>query len=216
MVNVWKALPSGNAIDLLNPSEYTFTITEVDDLLSKVRRFNGYGISVAQHSVMVADTILKITGNPYLALMGLLHDSAEAYIGDISTPVKQVLGEDIDRLETSIRSAITQQLFPQANYLIAGYEVIVKWVDMMALRYELNDLIADGRYQDNEHWRNVQKVSITKYMAYRYKTFGAYYYRLLDLIEEDAKFEQVELTFLNDVVVKLFCKENEHKFEDLY
>lgn len=216
MVNVWKALPSGNAIDLLNPSEYAFTITEVNDLLSKVRRFNGYGITVAQHSVMVADTILKITGNPYLAMMGLLHDSAEAYIGDISTPVKQVLGEDLDRLETSVRSAITQQLFPQANYLIANYEAIVKWVDMMALRYELNDLIADGRYQYNEHWHNVQNVAITKYMNYRYKTFGAYYYRLLDLIEEDVKFEQVELTFHGDVVVKLFCKENEHKFEGLY
>lgn len=215
MKNAWKALPSGRAIDLLNPSEYTFTITEVNDLLSKVRRFNGYGITVAQHSVMVADTILKITGNPYLAMMGLLHDTAEAYIGDISTPVKQVLGEPLSQLETSIRSAISLQLFPQANYLISGYEVVVKWVDMMALRYELNDLIAEGRYQDNEHWSEVNKVSITKHMRLPQKTFLRYYYSLLDLCEEDIKFEQYNIDFSNNPVT-VFCKQGEHKFEDLY
>lgn len=215
MKNVWKPLPSGRAIDLLNPSEYTFTITEVNDLLSKVRRFNGYGITVAQHSAMVADTILKITGNPHLAMMGLLHDSAEAYIGDISTPVKQVLGEPLSQLETSIRAVINDQLFPQANYLTTGFEVIVKWVDMMALHYELNDLIAEGRYQGNEHWGEVNKVSITKYMRLPQKTFLRYYYSLLDLCEEDMKFEPCENPISNKPAT-IFCKQGEHKFEDLY
>lgn len=215
MKNVWKALPSGRAIDLLNPSEYTFTIDEVHNLLTRVRRFNGYGISVAQHSVMVADTILKITGNPYLAMMGLLHDAAEAYIGDISSPVKQVLGEKLSQLETSVRSAISSQLFPQVNYLTTGFEVIVKWVDMMALHYELNDLIADGRYQDNEHWGEVNKVSITKYMRLPQKTFLRYYYHLLDLFEEDMKFEQCNISFSSKPIA-VFCKQGEHKFEGLY
>lgn len=215
MKNAWKALPSGRAIDLLNPSEYTFTITEVNELLSKVRRFNGYGITVAQHSVIVAETILKITSNPYLAMMGLLHDTAEAYIGDISTPVKQVLGDKLSQLETSIQSAIISQLFPQANYLTSGYEVVVKWVDMMALRYELNDLIAEGRYQDNEHWSEVNKVSITKHLRSPQKTFFRYYYRLLDLFEEDMKFEQYNISVSNKPVT-VFCKQGEHKFEDLY
>lgn len=215
MKNAWKALPSGRAIDLLNPSEYTFTITEVNELLSKVRRFNGYGITVAQHSVIVAETILKITSNPYLAMMGLLHDMAEAYIGDISTPVKQVLGDKLSQLETSIQSAIISQLFPQANYLTSGYEVVVKWVDMMALRYELNNLIAEGRYQDNEHWSEVNKVSITKHLRSPRKTLFRYYYRLLDLFEEDMKFEQYNISVSNKPVT-VFCKQGEHKFEDLY
>lgn len=90
------------------------------------------------------------------------------------------------------------------NYLITGFGEIVKWVDMMALHYELNDLIAEGRYQDNEHWDAVHNVAISELMTQPKKTFLAYYFKLLDLCEEDVAYEMITLHF-NGTSVDAYC-----------
>lgn len=59
------------------------------EALSYINRFTGHvgAYSVAQHCCYVSDVLPS-----ELQLSGLLHDVHEAYIGDISSPVKSALG----------------------------------------------------------------------------------------------------------------------------
>lgn len=76
-------------IDLIHPTMEQISITDIFHSLSNLCRFNGACsefYSVAQHSCMVAVVV-----EPELQLSALLHDAAEAYIGDIATPLKRML-----------------------------------------------------------------------------------------------------------------------------
>ena len=72
----------GEFFDFLKPSEYTPTIFEVGYALSNLCRFTGHVeefYSVAQHSVLVSLIVPQ-----HLAYEGLMHDCAEAFVGDVS------------------------------------------------------------------------------------------------------------------------------------
>lgn len=96
--NPWIQTASGIAFDLIepHPEMVNFEI-DIAESLARLARFNGHvrsgPYSVAQHSVMGADALLRETGDTTLAALFLLHDAHEAYIGDICTPVKAALWE---------------------------------------------------------------------------------------------------------------------------
>ena len=144
-LNGVKALPSGNVIDLKAPDKYTFEVPEIASLLGAVRRFNGWGVSVADHSVWVAHTLYLLTGNPHIALAGLFHDAQEGYIGDLSTPVKNLVGCEWDKLEYSINSEILSQLHIKHKLNLCTMP-LVKYIDMLALKNELEYLIELKRF----------------------------------------------------------------------
>jgi hypothetical protein len=80
---------SGIAFDLLNPKPEMILIDDIAHSLSLINRFNGAALfpySVAQHSLYVASLL-----PPELKLHGLLHDAAEAYIGDMVSPLKKIM-----------------------------------------------------------------------------------------------------------------------------
>ena len=81
----------GRWIDLANVLPSDIDIYDIAHSLSRIGRFNGHTrwpwiYSVAQHSCQVARRLPDD-----LALEGLLHDAAEAYIGDITRPLKKLL-----------------------------------------------------------------------------------------------------------------------------
>ncbi len=87
----WCRTRSGGRFYPADPRPEDFSIHDIASGLSKMCRFSGQiekFYSVAEHSVLVA-TILP----PELRLQGLLHDATEAYLGDITRPVKRLLPE---------------------------------------------------------------------------------------------------------------------------
>lgn len=82
---------SGKIIDLSRICEDDISVEDICHSLAHINRFTGHslvGYSVAQHSLMVSD----LCPEEY-RLWGLLHDASEAYLGDVSTPLKSLLPE---------------------------------------------------------------------------------------------------------------------------
>ena len=103
----WLATSSGQVIDLLNPDPACFTIEDIANNLSKLCRFNGQlkrFYSVAQHSMYVASLVPEP-----LKLQALLHDATEAYICDVPTPLKAMLGSVYKDIEERIARAIGEK-----------------------------------------------------------------------------------------------------------
>lgn len=79
---------TGQRVSLLAPDPATIRIEDIAHQLAAVNRFVGatrHPYSVAQHAVLVSYCC-----EPEDALHGLLHDAAEAYLGDLVQPLKRL------------------------------------------------------------------------------------------------------------------------------
>lgn len=96
MLDPWIETYTGKRFYFLNPNPSMIEIEDIAHALSNTCRFSGHTrefYSVAQHCMYVSDLLLERYGDPELALEGLFHDAAEAYLTDIATPVKKHLPE---------------------------------------------------------------------------------------------------------------------------
>lgn len=93
----------GAYFDILNPTAYDYPIEVIANALSNICRYTGHVdrfYSVAEHSVFVSRIVPE-----KLALEGLLHDASEAFVGDVSSPLKKLLPE-YQKIEDNIQTAI--------------------------------------------------------------------------------------------------------------
>lgn len=83
----WMVTASGIRAYPTRPEDTEIRIGDIAHALGRICRFGGHVAcpmySVAQHSVIVSRVVPRS-----MALAGLLHDAAEAYIGDIVKPFK--------------------------------------------------------------------------------------------------------------------------------
>lgn len=82
-------------VDLLNPEASMIDIQDIASALSKICRFGGHCrkfYSVAEHSWLTFSIAFRHgQRSPQVLKAVLLHDAAEAYIGDVVTPLKRKL-----------------------------------------------------------------------------------------------------------------------------
>ena len=104
----WMETVSGRKFHPFDPRPEDLDIEEIAHALSLVCRFGGQVndfYSVAQHSVLVSQVC-----DPEDALAGLLHDAAEAYIGDMIRPLKwSGWFPNYDRVEKMIMAAVAER-----------------------------------------------------------------------------------------------------------
>lgn len=83
---------TGKYVDPLKLRAADIRIEDIAHHLSLACRYAGacpYHYSVAQHSLYVSELMArKHPGSRMMALAGLLHDASEAYLGDMSSPMK--------------------------------------------------------------------------------------------------------------------------------
>ena len=102
---------SGVRFNLLEPTPDMIEFRDISAGLAFNAHFNGQSpqfFSVAQHSMMVHNLALEKTGNPELAIVGLMHDAAEAYLGDLIAPLK-IMWPGYRELESKVLTAIFEK-----------------------------------------------------------------------------------------------------------
>lgn len=147
----WIHTYTGRAFDLLDPKPEQIDPLDIAHALSQICRFTGHVrafYSVAQHSCLVAEIVRDLwqsTGHrpcPELVLLAaLLHDAAEAYIGDVSTPLKRAIrGEgqlsEYDVIEQRVEAAVLQRFLWRGATMGDDVRALIKRADMIALATE--------------------------------------------------------------------------------
>lgn len=137
----WIQTYSGRKVYPLQPDPDQIDLADIAHALANMCRYTGHVrefFSVAQHSVLVSQNL-----SPELALWGLLHDAAEAYICDLPRPLKRALREMecgtswYDRTEIRLMDVIARKFglsWPQPPE--------VDRVDLLLLVTEARDLMS--------------------------------------------------------------------------
>ena len=89
--NAWIQTFTGIQFYFLNVQPEQICIEDIAHALSNICRFTGHCnefYSVAEHSVLVSEYV-----NHNYTVAGLLHDAAEAYIGDMARPLKKIMSQ---------------------------------------------------------------------------------------------------------------------------
>lgn len=92
-------------INLRAPAANLISVEDIAHALSHICRYNGHiqkFLSVAEHSVMLSKLVPE-----EFAFAALMHDSAEAYTGDITRPMRELV--DIGPIEERFNEVIREK-----------------------------------------------------------------------------------------------------------
>lgn len=122
--------------DTMKPEKEMVRIEDIAHALSLMVRANGHFpefFSVAQHSLQCANEAIARNYPPRVALACLLHDGSEAYLSDITRPVKKNLPAYKD-IEKKLSEAIYDRFLD--GLPDEEEEIMVKNIDDTCLYYE--------------------------------------------------------------------------------
>ncbi len=146
MSGTWIQTYTNARFDLADPKPEDIFTEDIARALSHLCRFVGHTgsfYSVAEHCVLMSRAV-----EPRLAFEALLHDAAEAYVGDVTSPMKIAMRNltvesykhvsPFDVIEQRVREAISHR-YGIAAVLPPG----VKAADLAILETERRHFFAD-------------------------------------------------------------------------
>lgn len=145
----WIYTASGRKFWPLDPRPEEIDIADIAHALANICRFNGHCrpfYSVAEHSVRVSQQAelrargkgLDLKGAREMALWGLLHDASEAYLCDLTRPMKG--SWQLGRTYAGFEAGLTQTIAERFG-LPGRIPMDVHWADEILLATEFRDLM---------------------------------------------------------------------------
>jgi uncharacterized protein len=126
---------TGKHFDFTVMDPETIDIRDIAHALSGIPRYTAHTpetYSVGQHSIMAC-----LAAPDECKIEALLHDAAEAYLGDVSKPLKTLL-PDYQALETNLEAVLSEKY--QLDYTAHGD--YVKFIDNELLQSELKTVFS--------------------------------------------------------------------------
>lgn len=133
----------------LEPQINQIHIQDIAHALSLLTRANGHFpefYSVAQHSIQCCQEAIAREYSNRVILAALLHDASEAYLSDITRPVKRNLTE-YGRIEKRLQNTIYQRFL--GSVLTEEEIKLVKLIDDTCLYHEFKHYMGE-ELQDKE------------------------------------------------------------------
>lgn len=170
-------LQSGDRIDPLHPDVEDIHITDIAHSLAMQCRYNGHTgghYSVARHSLIVSQLLYDdpwtidpdypevshgIADIALLSLTGLLHDAAEAYLGDMIRPLKH--GPETGRAYLLAETKLEVVIFKRFGIKYPLDPIIAKADTHVLLELELAG--PQYRWTWNTAWREDEAAFIERY-----------------------------------------------------
>lgn len=120
------------------------SVREISHSLSQINRYTGHckrPYSVAEHSLLAADTARTVFGAPPIVELAVLfHDAHESICGDVASPIKQMLGHVWRSFEYSLQCLVLRHY--RLDQVFEANEDLIKRCDLIALATERRDLTA--------------------------------------------------------------------------
>ncbi len=143
---------SGRFVNPFEPDPEQLDIADITRALANTCRFGGHCrsfYSVAQHSVIVSELVEQRGGDVEDVFAALMHDAAEAYLGDMPHPIKHrsALGEAFKAAEEHLERAL------RARFKIKPDVPEIKRADRALLATERRALSAE-----DWHWPELDGV----------------------------------------------------------
>jgi len=143
----WSQTASGGRWEYTNPAAENVEWADVAHALAHICRFGGHTqmfYSVAEHCCRVHDWLITQPVPRSVRLVGLLHDAHEFVIGDIPTPLANVLGADMIR---DLKATHDAAIFARAKLPYPWDDETKTWVkraDAVMLMSERDALLVRG------------------------------------------------------------------------
>jgi uncharacterized protein len=139
-MTAWLQTMSGVAFSLEAPTPDMVRPDDVAFALSNLTRFTGHvrTYSVADHCLRVMRRVAA-DGEPRdVVLAALLHDAPEAFVGDVASPLKRLLGDAYRSVEARVATAVAHRFGLSPDLL--HHPAIVR-ADLRMLMTEARDLL---------------------------------------------------------------------------